>query len=550
MPRFAFVTLFVLSMAAETSAQVAPSAVGTWRAGGTHGAVAAGGAGSVDAGMEILKDGGNAADAAVATILALTVTDAKSACFGGEVPILIYDARRKVVEVIAGQGVAPRLATLEHFAPGKTIPIRGIEPAAVPALLDACVVTLERHGTMTFARVIAPTLRLLDAGRLDWHPHLAQTIRRLIAAEATAGGDRLIGLRRVSDTFYRGPIAREIDAWSRANGGLIRFADLATHVTRIEDPVSATYRGRTVVKCGVWTQGPSLLQSLQMLESHDLKSMGHNSPDAIHVGVEALKLALADRDRYYADPLFAEVPINGLLAPGYAKSRRMLIDLNHASMTIRPGDPRTGRATIDVANNPAGDGGPAFDTTTCLVADSSGNVVAATPSGWSGVVAGETGVWLGSRLQSFNTWVGHPNVIEPGKRPRITLSPTLILDADRRPTYAISVAGGDNQDQMTLQLVLNHVDFGLTPAASVTSPRYMTDHHVGSFAQTPPKLGRVRINPTVGDPTLIELARRGHDLSLLPGPIGAAPVVLAIDPATHKIEAAGDPKAGRHVGAY
>ena len=557
MPRFSIVPVIILGLTLGVRAQpmpqdptIPPLAVGVCRATGTHGAVAAGGQGAVDAGMEILKKGGHAADAAVATILALTVTDSKLVCFGGEVPLLIFDAKRKAVEVIAGQGVAPRLATREHFAVRGSIPTNGIEPAAVPALLDACVVTLERHGTMTFAQVTAPTLRLLDAGNLPWHPHLARTIRRLIAAETTSGGDRITGLRRVSDAFYRGEIAHEIDAWSRLQNGLIRYSDLATHVTRIEDPATINYRGQTIIKCGIWTQGPFLLQSLQMLEKFDLKAMGHNSPEAIHTTVEAMKLALADRDRYYADPLFINVPFEGLLAPIYAKSRRTLIDPLHASLTIRPGDPRTGRPSIEVVGNLSGTGGPAFDTTTCLVADGFGNVVAATPSGWFGVVAGETGVWLGSRLQSFNTWPEHPNVIEPGKRPRITLTPTLILDQERRPTFAISVAGGDNQDQMTLQLILNQIDFGLMPEASVVAPRFLTDHHVGSFAQTPPKLGRVRINPTVGLGVLTDLTRRGHDLLPLPGPIGAAAVVLSLDPITHKIEAIGDLRAGRHVGAY
>ena len=452
--------------------------------------------------------------------------------------------------MIAGQGVAPGLATREHFVAKGGIPKKGVEAAAVPALLDACVVTLERHGTKTFAEVVAPTLQLLDRGKLPWHPHLARTIRRMVAAEATSRGDRIIGLRRVADAFYRGDIAREIDAWSRANGGLIRFRDLATHVTRVEDPLSIKYRGHTIVKCGVWTQGPFLMQSLQMLEGFDMKSLKPNSPDAIHLTVEAMKLALADRDRYYADPLFVNVPLDGLLAPAYAKARQGLIDPKKASLEIRPGDPLHGRATLEIVDNRSGTPAPAFDTTTCLVADAMGNVVAATPSGWSGVVAGETGVWLGSRLQSLNTWVGHPNVIEPGKRPRITLTPTIILNDDRQPTFAISVAGGDNQDQMTLQLILNQIDFGVEPGKSVTSPRFMTDHMTGSFGQPPPKLGRVRINPGVGQETLTELTHRGHDLEVSPGIIGAAPIVLAIDPATKLIRAAGDPKAGRHVNAY
>jgi gamma-glutamyltranspeptidase/glutathione hydrolase len=499
--------------------------------------------------MAILRNDGNAVDAAVATILALSVTDATSFCFGGEVPILIYDAQRGTVEVIAGQGAAPRLATLDYFTQRGDIPAKGIEPAAVPAVVDACVKALDRSGTRTFAQVAAPTLQLLDRGAKDWHPNLARTLRRLIAAEAGSPQDRRRGLGLVADAFYRGPIAQEIDAWSRAHGGLIRAVDLATHVTRIEEPASATYRGYTVFKCGPWTQGPYLLEALQLLEAYDLKAMGHNRPDTIHTTVEALKLALADRDTFYADPLFASVPLGQLLDPGYASKRRALIDPQHASLTQRPGDPRGGNALLDVADARFGLTGHASDTTTCLVADRFGNVVAATPSGWSGVVAGSTGVWLGSRLQSFNLWPGHPNCIEPGKRPRITLSPTLVLK-DGKPALAVSVAGGDNQDQMTLQLLLNQIDFGLAPAEAVTAPRFMSDHFLGSFRQAPPKLGELRINPEVGQATLADLTARGHKLVVSTTPLAAAATTLSIDPASKVIHAAGDPRAKRHAAAY
>ena len=186
----------------------------------------------------------------------------------------------------------------------------------------------------------------------------------------------------------------------------------------------------------------------------------------------------------------------------YGALRRGLIDPGHASLARRPGDPLGHQAVLDPAADPAQrhilpPPSPAHDTTTCLVADRFGNVVAATPSGWTGVVAGDTGVWLGSRLQSFNLWEDHPNAIVPGKLPRITLSPTLVL-RDNRPVLAISVAGGDNQDQMTLQLLVNHFDFGLDPAESVVAPRFMTDHFIGSFRQTPPALGQLRINPEIG----------------------------------------------------
>jgi gamma-glutamyltranspeptidase / glutathione hydrolase len=546
--------VLVLSSGFTTLSRAQPPAVqaaGTWEASGKDGAVVAGGAGAVAAGMETLKNGGNASDAAVATILALTVTDATSACFGGEVPIMIYNAKTGAVEVLAGQGAAPALATREYFEKRGGIPGTGVEPAAVPAVLDACLTALDRHGSITFTRASAPMLRLLDKHEKEWHADLARTIRRLVDAEAGngPGGDRRRGLRLVADAFYRGPIACELDAWSRGHGGLIRYGDLARHVTRVEEPVSASYRGHTVHKCGAWTQGPFLLEALQLLEGFDLKAMGHNSPDAIHVTVEAMKLALADRDTYYADPLYEDVPVAALLSPAYAAVRRPLIDGKHASLLQRPGDPRALKALLADAANRRGAGGPARDTTTCLVADRDGNVVAATPSGWSGVVAGDTGVWLGTRLQSFNTWSGHPNCIAPGKRPRITLTPTIVLKAGK-PALAVSVAGGDNQDMMTLQLVLNHVDFGLSPADSVKAPRFMSDHFVSSFLQKPPVLGGLRINPAVGQATLDALASRGHKLSVSPTTLSAAATVIAIDPTTRLYRAAGDPRARRHAGAF
>jgi gamma-glutamyltranspeptidase / glutathione hydrolase len=554
--RFAWFVV-ILSLAPRiVFAQADPTATvprdaGTWEAQGKNGAVVAGGAEAVAAGIETLKAGGNAVDGAVATILAQSVTDATAFCFGGEVPLLIYNAKTKNVEVLAGMGAAPQLATREYFVNHGGIPGKGLTPAAVPAVVDVLVTALDRHGSITFERAAGPMLRILDKHEKPWHVDLARTVRRLIEAERRGDGDRPRGLRLVSDEFYRGSIAHELDAWCRANGGLIRYGDLARHVTRVEEPVVSDYRGYRVYKCGPWTQGPWLLEALQILEGFDLRTMGHNSPDAIHLADEAMKLAMADRDLYYADPLYVDVPIEGLLSRGYAAARRGLIDPRHASLELRPGDPRAGKPLWTGAAVPRGDGGPARDTTTCLVADSDGNVVAATPSGWSGVVAGETGVWLGSRLQSFNTWPDHPNCIEPGKRPRITLSPTIILDAaTRKPRLAVSVAGGDNQDMMTLQLVLNHVDFGLAPTVSVTAPRFMSDHFISSFLQKPPVLGGMRINPAIGPSTLEELAARGHKLSPSATPLSAAATVLAVDPNTGSFQAAGDPRARRHAGAY
>jgi gamma-glutamyltranspeptidase/glutathione hydrolase len=519
-----------------------------WKAAGSHGAVAAGGQGAVDAGVATLKSGGNAVDAAAATILALSVTDSTLFCFGGEVPILVYDAKRNVVEVLVGLGAAPGLATREHFAKPDGIPGKGIEPAAVPGAFDAVLTALDRYGTKSFADVAQPMLALLDRGSKGWHADLARTVRRMIDAEKEANGDRRRGLRLVADYFYRGPIAREIDEWSKANGGLIRYTDLARHTTRIEDPVTVTYRGHTICKGGVWTQGPALLEAMQLLEGFDLKKSGLNSPESIHLGVEAIKLAFADRDQFYADPYFVDVPLKELLNPKYAETRRALIDPAKASLVQRPGDPRQMKALLDKPDPRVGVGGPSMDTTTCVVADDQGNVVAATPSGFSGVVAGKTGVWLGSRLQSFNNWLGHPNCIEPGKRPRITLTPTIVLK-DGKPLYAVSVAGGDGQDQTTLQLLIDVIDFGMSPADAVTTPRYGTNHFLGSFRQTPPALGSLLL-ASGQDPALVkELEARGHKVTVSRGSLWA-PVMLRIDQKTGQKEAAGDPRAGRHAGAY
>jgi gamma-glutamyltranspeptidase/glutathione hydrolase len=521
---------------------------GPWQAAGQHGAVAGGGQEAVEAGLALLKAGGNAADAAVATLLALSVTDHKLFCFGGEVPILVYDARRKVVEVVCGQGTAPRLATRDYFAKKGGIPGKGVEAAAVPGALDACLTTLDRYGTRTLAEVAAPALRLLDRKGPAWQADLAATLRRLIAAERSTGGDRRRGLRLATDYFYRGPIARDIDAWMRANGGLLRYSDLATHVTRVEEPVAVDYRGHTVYKCGAWTQGPYLLQTLRLLEGFDLKVLGHNRPDTIHLTVEAMKLALADRDAHFADPLFSPVPVQELLSERYAGLRRPLIDPRRASLVQRPGDPGAGKALLERAALPAGPGGPANDTTTCLAADAQGNVVAATPSGFNGILVGRTGVRLGTRLQSFNTWAGHPNCIEPGKRPRITLTPGLVLKGGK-PLLAVSVAGGDGQDQAGLQVILNCLEFGMSPAEAVTAPRFGTNHLVGSFRQKAPQLGSLLLNPEVGEGVVKDLQARGHKVALRKGPLWA-PTVLRIDPHSGRIEAVGDPRARRHAVAY
>ena len=523
-----------------------------WQASGKQGAAVVGAAEAADAAIDVMQSGGNAVDAAVAALLVQSVLESSSFCFGGEVPIIIYHAERRVVEVISGQGVAPRLATVEFFEKHKNGRIPGSgDPttAAVPGTIDAYLTALDRYGTRTFAEVARPVQKILAQHKDGWQADLAERIGCMIEAEGRSAGDRRRGLRLVADCFYRGPIARELDAWSRVGGGLLRYGDLATHVTRIEEPVAIDYRGYTIYKCGAWTQGPYLLQTLRLLEQFDLKSMGHNRADYIHVLIEAMKLALADRDTYYADPLLVDVPLKELLSKEYTELRRPLIDIRRASLEQRPGDPRSGTAllgTLPQDYRPLA--GEIDDTTTCLVADRWGNVVAATPSGWGGVLAGNTGIILGSRLRSLNTWRGHPNCILPGKRPRITLTPSLVLK-DGRPVAAVSVAGGDLQDQVTLQLLLGHVEFGLPPAAAVTAPRFATDHLVGSFNQPPPRLGSLSIYEAAGEDTIEALEARGHRVRIARPPL-AHPVMLTIDPKTGMKEAAGDPKARRSARAY
>ena len=323
-------------------------------------------------------------------------------------------------------------------------------------------------------------------------------------------------------------------------------------MTRVEDPVTVSYRGYTVCKCGPWTQGPYLCQTLRLLEGFDLKGMGHVSADHVHVAAEALKLAFADRDEYYGDPLFADVPWAALLSDEYTDMRRSLIDMGTASTEIRPGDPHNMKPVKEGYTHSPAPGG----TTTCVVGDRWGNLVAVTPScnfmsgEWE---PGSTGVVHGNRLRSLNTLPGHPNCIQPGKRPRITLTPTLVLK-DGEPVVAVSVAGGDHQDQTTLNLLLNFIEFDMLPEQAVTAPRFATAHHQDSFNPDPDRgkaflrAGEVTVNSAMSQGTQDELARRGHRIVTTDGNIGT-PVMMYRDPETGLLYAAGDPAAGRHAAA-
>ena len=528
----------------------------TWKGSGVGGAVAAGEADSVAAGIRLLEKGGNAADAAAATLLALAVTDYGLFAIGGEVPLIIYDAGKKEVKVLSGLGAAPLDPKAIQWYYKNGIPANGsMKSAPVPGAVDLVVTALKLYGTVSFKQAVQPTLDLLDAEAEPWHADLAVTLRKLVAREAETAGSRREKLTAGRDRFYKGDIADDLEAWYIKSGAFLRKSDLENHRTRVEDPVSVTYRGYTIFKCGPWTQGPYLCQTLKLLEGFKLRKMGHLSASYIHTVVESLKLALADRDEYYGDPRFTRVPLTSLCSDEYTGLRRKLIDPENASILIRPGDPY-GPGPLKGEAEPVESISdiPVQDTTTCVVADRWGNVVAATPSAnLVGNQPGPSGVTQGNRVRSLNTTPGHPNRVQPGKRPRITLTPTLVLK-EGKPVLAISVAGGDLQDQTSLNMILNHVEFGMLPEQAVTAPRFNTFHHQDSFDPNPDRAatvtgpGRMRVNKAVSDDVLRELEKRGHKISTTEGAI-AYPVMIYIDHGNKMIHAAGDPKAGRHAAA-
>jgi gamma-glutamyltranspeptidase/glutathione hydrolase len=497
----------------------------------------------------MLRAGGNAVDAGVASILALSVTDHSDFCFGGEVPILICMAETKEVTAISGMGTAPQKAALEMFVGMDAIPGSGVLPAAVPSALATCILALDRFGTMTFAEVVEPTMEILAAGDEEWFPRLAVTLGRLAEEEKAQGSqDRSAGLEAVGKYFHEGPIADELVQWNQGMGGLFVKDDLSGYRAKIEKPVHGKYRGYDIYKCGFWTQGPALIQALNILEGYDLSSMSPGDPEYIHLVVEALKLAFADRDTYYGDPDFVEIPARTLLSKKYAAKRRALIDQSKASLRYQPGGPWKDKALNYRARNSIGKGAVPQDTTTCVAADKLGNMFVATPSGWgSGVSAGDTGIVLGTRLQSSNLWPGHPNVIQPGKRPRITLTPSLIM-RDGKPFMVVSVAGGDQQDQTALQMILNVVEFGIHPQAAADTTRFGTSHLIGSFRQLPVDPGSLIIEDTAPEKMLKALREKGHNVKLTS--VFPSQTVLIVWQSDGSMEPGGDLRKTRHVAAY
>jgi gamma-glutamyltranspeptidase/glutathione hydrolase len=523
----------------------------------THEMVAAANNFEVEAGYRILTQGGNAVDAGVASVLAASVTELSRFGLGGEMPLLIKMSGQPTI-AISGVGVAPAKATVEFYRHRQPeaweepnsmppIPVQGILSAITPGVFDGLILALDKYGTKSFAQVVQPALeyagegfpmpeefggmlrsyqRIIalwpDAmkffypageptprGEIFREPALAQTFRDLANAEKKAHGNRQAKLRAVRDLFYKGNIAHRIATFSENNRGLIAYSDLANYHAEIDEPKVGTYRGYEIYKPGFWTQGPVMIEALNLLEGYDLKTMGHNSPQYLHTLVEAVKLAFADRDAYYGDPKFSKIPEEILLSKDYAAERRRLIDPEHASIEHRPGNIGT-RSTSAAAA-----AGIVNDTTCVNVVDSQGNAFSATPSGaWlPSVIAGDTGIPLTTRLQSFVMTAGHANQLQPGKRPRVTLSPTLVT-RNGKLEMVLSTPGGDNQDQALLQVLLNIIEFGMTPQEAVEAPRFQTEHLFSSFGNHEFTPGRLNLEGRIPLATSDALRTLGHRVAL------------------------------------
>ncbi len=556
------------------------------------------------AGAMIFERGGNAVDAAAAMIAAAcTMWDTLS--WGGETQALIYDPKAGKVIGINALGVAPTGATPEFFhSKGMPYPPEfGPLAAVTPGTPGGIMVMVAEYGRLSLAEDLAPAIdmadgypieqqlvntirrqrsRLLkwpdsrrillphpgdeppDAGEIFRQPDLAATLRKLVEAEAAArkaGKNRHDAVMAAYDRFYRGDIAKEFVRGSQAVGGLHTLADLANWKVKIEEPVKTSYKDIDVYKLDVWTQGPAMLQSLNLLEGMDLKAMGYNSARYIHTLYQVMNLAFADRDFYYGDPSFQPAPPRaGLLSKEYAQARKKTIDWAKNDPNVKPGDPYPFmNATNPYADllakwppPPKGEGAGGMQnsasieelrrtgflpatfeeefyagTTSVEAADAEGWVVSVTPSGgWvPAVVAGKTGVGMSQRMQSFvlDRAEDPYNVVEPGKRPRVTLTPTIALK-NGRPYLCFSVQGGDSQDQNLLQFFLDVVEFGMTPQEATEAPNINSYQMHSSFGAHESEPGVMEIHPSLPPYVREELVKMGYKLQVVPktsGPINA-----------------------------
>jgi gamma-glutamyltranspeptidase/glutathione hydrolase len=565
---------------------------------GRHGVVASGHYLGARAGQRMFDKGGNAVDAAVASGFALNVLEPQSCGIGGEVPILVYSARDRKVHGISGQGCAGSSATIPWFRQAGIDPIPGdgFLPATVPAAFGTWATALAHFGTLSLADVLEPAIDYTESGfpmypglhaatdevadrfRAEWptsaavylpggripavgelfkNPDWARTMKQVLAVEKKA---RRRGRRRAIqaaiDYWYQGAIAERIalfmqknaflDASGKKNHGLLTREDFASWQPRLESPLRVRYRGLDVFKCGPWTQGPVFLQQLLLLEGYDLAKLGHNSTDYIHTVIEAAKLAFADRERYYGDPDFTRVPLQELLSKAYTQKRRELIDAEMASLELRPGSVKLAGARERSLRNTSGALSAAHrgDTTHTCAIDIHGNMMAATCSGgWipsSPVVPG-LGFPMGTRAQMFNLDPAHPNCLAPGKRPRTTLTPSLVLK-NGRPWMVFGTPGGDQQDQWTLQFFLNVVDFGMNLQEAIDRPTFHTVHFPSSFYPHEYQLGGLVVEDRIPDATRQELAARGHLVASTDGWSNGKVMAVRLDASNGVISGAVSPR--------
>lgn len=550
-----------------------------------HHAVCAGHYLAAMAAHDLLREGANAADAAAAAAFCLTVLEPHQNGLGGECPVLLHFKGKTVA--VSGQGVSPRSLTLEWFRERgvKLIPGDGLLPATVPSHVGTWIHILREYGTMPLGRVLEPAIDLAETGfhihaglaeaisghqerfLSEWptsaevflmdgkapvkgallkRPALGETFRRL-KNEAARKTDRIQGLQAAYDWFYRGPAAAAMeDFCSRnqfrddsglENPGFLTRDDLRTWRPQTGKPVTYDYRGVEVAKCGPWTQGPVFLQQLSLLQQFPVSQMKRRSAPLLHLIIEAAKLAFADREAWYGDPDFDDVPLDALLSERYARRRAELINPERASEGLIPGDPYERRPVPDVsivsppdarASGPEGHTG---DTTHLDVVDRWGNCVSATPSGgWllSSPVIPELGFPLGTRGQMFYLDPERNNCYRPGKRPRATLTPSIALQ-DGRPWLVFGTPGGDGQDQWTLQMFLNIVDFGMDPAEALEAPTITVQSFPSSFYPRRSYAQQVSCESRFRPEVLQELERLGHVVDVVPAYSNGKPSLIRLE---------------------
>ncbi len=509
----------------------------------------------------ILRAGGNAFDAVVAGQAVLGLVDFPMNGVGSDAVLLVYDAKTKKVYSINAEGTAPKLATIEWYKEhngGKIPSSDSLLSASLPGAVDAWYTLLDRWGTMTFAQVLQPAIDLAEKGfplsdslaraisttrkirkypttaklfHLDqgdpqpgeiWrNPDLAATLRKLVEAEKAASGEgRAAALKAARDRFYKGDIARAMGDFSEKNGGLYRYEDFASYTAKVEEPVSIDYKGYGIYKNASSTQGPAELIALNLLAGYNLKAMGLNSPDYIHTSVEAIKLAMADRDTYLGDTDFIKIPFAGLLSPEYAAERRKLIDPQHASSEFRPGVPPGTDAEAKARPRDfqvRGEADHTGDTSYIAVSDAQHNMVSFEPSLHSafgtGVVMGDLGFIFTCRGDYYSLVKGHANALEPGKRPRSTLQSTLVMK-DGQPLMVMGSPGGDDQVMRTMQTLLNVIEFDMNIQQAIEAPRWNTT----SFPSSPfPHVMRpaaMNVEERIPADVRDALIKRGHKLTV------------------------------------